>query len=143
MTKGKKSALAAIAVAVLLIVGGFFWLTWSGSTKDIESVANQFKADSSWKLVSSSVTPPRTLCIGQSCPNLSRKWLASKTVTESDLKKVLLSSGWSNVKIENQNCMEGSQFCTADGKVNQYTVQIYTDSNDSGYKKPSVALYLR
>ena len=137
-----------IGLPVVIIAGLVYWLSWSGSTDHIKSVANQFKPDSSWKLVSETIRPPQTLCIGMTCPYLARAWTMEKPIDQAELSKILQDSGWTDVKVE-QECVDAKKetgrihTCSVRGKVDRYSIIIYADDSDSSiYDSPSVVLFM-
>lgn len=90
MTK-KREIIIGIVLFIALVSSMAIWLGWSGSTKDIVGVADQFKPYSSWVLVSSHAVPPRTLCLGDdgACPSISRYWTVKTPITSADqFKKI-------------------------------------------------------
>lgn len=148
MTKAKKIWIILVTIATFLI-GGFYWLTWSGSSKDIEGVAGQFKAKGNWELKADSVTPPRTICLDGACPEVVKKWLMDKPLTKKELMDVLNASGWSGVGLERSNCFDNfmdisnSLSCSANGRVGKYTAQIYIKNIDGIDNKPSLTLFVK
>jgi hypothetical protein len=150
MTKAKKIFIGVMVVVVVALLGAAagYWLTWTGSSKDIETVANQFKADSSWELKRNRVEPPRNICIDVKCPEVARTWTLEKTLSGDELINKLSMAGWTNVELENPACFErlktteNNLSCSAYGEVEKYTVQVYVDNNDTLYKKPSVAFFI-
>lgn len=144
----KKQIIIAILLFITLLAGAVIWLGWSGSTKDIEAVANQFKPDSSWELAGSSITPPRTICLEGGCPSLGRVWKTGSVVDAEELQNILDKSGWSGINLGDRSCFDrlvaesNDLSCSADGEINQYAVQIYSDNNNNIYHAPTITLYI-
>lgn len=146
MKKKYKLALL-IGTPIAIIAGLVYWLSWSGSTDHIESVANQFKADSSWKLVDKTSRPPQTLCIGMTCPYYQKVWTTGKPVTQDELLQILRRSGWNNIQIDDY-CLtlkaETSQayLCSAYGYVDKYSVRVSVDGDNPVLRQPVVTISL-
>lgn len=126
-------------VAAPIVVGGlFYWFTWAGTTKPIESVADQFKPDSSWKLVKSEAKAPG-LCIAETCPRLQRTWEMSEPLSQEQLVDAVKESGWTNVAIE-----KGCEFevCRMQGTIMGYEITVAASSKNS-LDNPTINLYMK
>lgn len=146
----KRWKVVALYAAVTIAVFGsfFYWATWSGSTDHIKSVADHFKAPSSWKISSETIVRPANLCITGPCPSMGRTWVTPKAVGHEALTSVLSESGWGEVMIENGCYEEGdvidlSDACAAQGHIDGYDVTISTKFNDPILKSSTLTLYLR
>jgi hypothetical protein len=72
---------ADIVIILVLTIGGFIlWFSASGNTDEIISAANRFQPDSTWSYISSQATPPKTFCIDETCPSVSRTWSTQEPV---------------------------------------------------------------
>lgn len=135
-------------VLPLIVIGGFlYWATWTGSTDDIERVANQLQIPSSWKLVSSEVVPPKTDCIGMTCPRLSRTWETPHPVTRDEINKILANADWNEVRPES-DCQELSSSsskaeCWYYGQVGKYSVRVAPVYLNPGIDNPKVSIYIK
>ncbi len=135
------------ALPPVVIVGGFiYWLMWTGTTDDIEAVADQFQPDSSWTLVQSSSNPPATIC-ASACPSLTRNWDMDSTATQDDIINAVKRSGWADVKIRNgcdpEQVAQNGNFCTMYGFVEGYQVQIIALRSNSKSDPPTVSLHMQ
>lgn len=119
-----------IAGAVLLALAAFvaYIALWTGSTKEIEAVANKFQPGDSWTLVSERIEPPRKLCLDAACPSLSRTWTMPQPLTREQFVETLPSEY--KAKVEG-NCPEaipdelfGQYSCLAIGFTGGYKVNI-------------------
>lgn len=148
MTKAKKIFISVAVVTAVFGAAAGYWATWTGSSKEIEAVANQFKAESSWELKTNSVTPPSNLCLEGRCPEVIKKWVMNKTLTEDEFLRIIDESDWNEVKLENPDCFnnfentEDNLSCYASGNVKNYLVQIYIKNQDKIHKQPSLIFYI-
>lgn len=141
---------ALYATVTFAVFGGFFyWVTWSGSTDNIRSVADQFKAPSSWVLEGESITPPANVCFVGPCPAMGRTWKTDKIIDSETLRKILAESSWTNVKLRDSDCIkEGEEIsfadaCSAHGRVGEYDVAITTIFDDPVLNTTTLTLHLR
>jgi len=95
----QKNIIVTIAVPLTLLACFIGWATWVGDTKDIESVADQFKVDSSWKLESSVANPPSTLCIDSKCPYVYRTWSPKNPITNTEEFQKIATIGGQKMKL--------------------------------------------
>ncbi len=149
MSKRWRKIMLFVILPIMVIGSFLYWATWSGSTDDIERVADQFKVPSTWTLVDSSAEPPQTICL-TSCPRLSRTWKVTEAITHDQFDTILEQSGWSAVTLD-QRCLPENiedspkASCGANGEVEGYDVSIYivkgyfTDTTDGVSR---VSLYL-
>lgn len=145
--KKKYKLMLFIGLPIAIIVGLIGWLGWSGSTDHIKSVADQFKADSSWKLVNESSAPPRTLCIAQVCPRLSRTWTTPTPVTQKQVLQILKKSNWNDISVdlECEDTLENRNnpfICILHGHVDKYTLSVYIKEKNSVTHTPTVGISL-
>ncbi len=138
----KKIVLYAAALIIAALAVFVYWITWTGNTDHIESVADQFKADSSWELVSDHVKPPKTVCIEGGCPSLNRTWITSKPLTQDELSDVVKRSGWNDVKIEKGCEPRKDSVCPVRGTVDKYEVVIYVSDGASRNEGPSLSVHI-
>ena len=121
----------AVAAVIVVLCGGFlYWTTWSGSTKEIESVAGQFKPDSSWEQIDNQVIPPMTVCLDSECPSVHRSWKTGENLTKEDFQRVLENSNW-KFSIEgdckprsNITSSGGHTLCSAIGMQDDYSINL-------------------
>src|SRR5690606_33894070 len=89
--------LATIATLVYLVL-------WTGSTKEIEAIADKFQPGESWTLVNERIEPPRMVCLGDvACPSISRTWNSQEMISREQYTKMIPKEY--NVKITG-NCPE-------------------------------------
>lgn len=130
---------AIIIVSFAIVIGLLIWLSYTGSTKEIVAVADQFKPDPSWELKSEAIEPPRTFCGNIECPSVNRQWQTSNLINREELSSILKRSGW-NFTIQGTCFMQNNRYhsdsievCSADGFVNNYVIKIsVSGSNPSG-----------
>jgi hypothetical protein len=139
VSQKRKNILITVTTFLVIIVGFGIWFTWTGSTKEIESIANQFKPDGFWTMKEASVTPPRNVCIDSVCPKVSKRWTIDRDVTGSDLDKMIKQA---NFKFSatgecdaNSGGMSSYILCKGHGDYNDYNIEVYTvrDSNKQNY----------
>ncbi len=122
-----------------------FMLFYRGSTDDIVRVADQFKPDSSWRLVDETVNPPQIICIDSVCPKVFRSWEV-KNANDRSLRDAIAASGW-GFPIEG-SCMEDpntnglATACSVNGVVDGYDIRITYLRDSSGYSTPRIVLSL-
>lgn len=121
--------------ALLFLAGAFvFIVLYEGSTTKILKIADQFKPDSSWELVSERIEPPRLLCIDVSCPSISRTWKTNEPITRENLEHQLKISNLS-LTIQEADCTPqynpygGVPYCSAEGIINDMRVRIYASAS--------------
>lgn len=88
----KAARITIISLVVVFVVAGVVaWAaTWTGSTKDIRAVADQFRPPASWQLVDEMIEPPRMLCLQDvACPSLHKSWKTSHIVTKGEFIEAL------------------------------------------------------
>ena len=145
--KKKQKIIVFAVLPIALVAGLIYWLSWSGNTDHIESVADQFQADSSWTLVDHYAVPPKTDCIAQVCPRLEKTWTTAEPITQEKLTDVLRLSGWDNVKVD-QGCIElrtnnpKPYSCPFYGQVNKYSVRIFANDSNSALNLPTISVSL-
>ena len=121
------------SVVLIVFFGLFVWgivsLFWTGSSKEIQSVADQFQADSSWKLTQNQIEGPKNWCGDLVCPSVSRQWKTDHTLSKEELKSVLNKSGW-DFPI-NESCLPNKNAfgahitaCSAKGIVDKYRISV-------------------
>ena len=126
-------------VGLPIVVGGLiYWFAWAGTTKPIESVADQFKPEVSWKLIKNEAIAPG-LCIAETCPRLQKTWETPEPLNHQKLVEILKSSGWTQIVSEN-SCE--SRACRMQGKIAGYEVTVSASGNNS-LDPPTVNLYMK
>lgn len=126
---------AIIALSTLLLVF-LSWFFYTGSTKEIVAVADQFKPDSSWELVSENIQPPATVCIDIECPSVHRSWNTHTLISKEKLVKQINLSGWS-FHIDNDCILSpdifgaGITVCSAKGVIGDYAVTVSINGSNS------------
>lgn len=137
---------AIIALSTLLLVF-LSWFFYTGSTKEIVAVADQFKPDSSWELVSENIQPPATVCIDVECPSIWRQWRSNTTASSETFRSLLKQVRW-NLKIDtdcNYNDAglgKNLKLCSASGVTDNYLVEV-TIRNDSTPSTTLVGLSIK
>lgn len=122
----------AVFVSGVLLFG---WLFHVGSTDEITSVANQFKADPTWQLEDEHIEPPATICFDVACPSVSRTWKTPQLVTEEELSHVLRQSEWPfeiSGECKSTNISSGTRLpiCTATGDREGYIIKVSVTSSE-------------
>lgn len=134
-----------IGIPIVIIIGIVGYVV--GSTLHIESVANQFQASSSWKLVSSHTVSPDIFCFDVPCPSLSRTWSTPEPVTQKQLLQVLKKSNWNDITLD-EDCGDTREnrvnpfICSIHGYIDKYSLTIYTEEQSSITKTPTVSISL-
>lgn len=135
---------AIIIVLFSVIVGFLLWLSYTGSSKEIVAVADQFKPDPSWQLKSEAIEPPRTFCIDIECPSVWRQWQTNSLLSQEDFSKIIKKTNWDlsldeGCDFSNIQNGENTKVCSAMGLVDGYTttLTIRTTGTD---KKHSIGL---
>lgn len=120
---------AFIIVTLGVLICGVVSLFWTGSSKPIESVADQFKAQPGWELVHNQIEGPKNWCGDLVCPSVNRQWKTSHTLSQEEFKSVLVKSGW-DFPI-NESCLPNKNFfgehitlCSAKGRLGKYRVSV-------------------
>ena len=132
----RKWVFLGVLVFIVANIGFIIWFFHVGSTNEIESVANQFKPDTSWKLTTSDIQPPRTLCIDVECPRVLKQWESKTAITADDLSLLLKKSGWDfridgDCVLDNPNRYGDSvEVCSASGFINGYDVSVSVSSSN-------------
>lgn len=128
--KGCPLIVALCSIAFFSYVGYIvYYFSYRGDATEIVAVANQFKPDPSWKLVSEDITVPQNFCLNSSCPQVCRSWEINGSYELEDLEKLVTQTGWS-LSIEG-TCVKNprsfgapTELCSAKGKVDKYKVSI-------------------
>lgn len=141
---------SGIIVALLVAFFGFLaWFFYVGSSKEIVAIADQFKPDSSWELVSENIQPPATFCVDVECPSVHRSWNTHTLISKVKLQQQLELSGW-KFKIDNDCSLSpnifgtGTTICSASGIVNGYSATVsISGSNTPGNTRVSLNIEKR
>lgn len=141
---------SGIIIALLVAFFGFLaWFFYVGSPKEIMTVADQFKPDPSWELVSEKIQPPATFCIDVECPSVHRSWNTHTLISKDKLQQQLELSRW-NLKIDSDCTLDpnifgaGTTICSASGVVNGYLVVVsISGSNTPGNTRVSLNIEKR
>lgn len=132
--QNKRVVVVLAAVPVIVIMGFLFGLVYTGSTKEIIAVADQFQPDPSWTLESETITPPRIICIDSVCPQVVRSWSVG-ALADSDISLIASSYGGSTVR--DRDCVSSGMggfvsICSFEAKIQKFTVRfsVLQDSED-------------
>lgn len=109
MNSNKKVNFKKIAlffVAALIVLAGLliYAVSWRGSTKDIEAVADSFKPLDGWLQTDSRIVPPQFLCLMGNCPEVSKSWTVNSKITQNDVKKFI--ENFSQVNTSHSQCVD-------------------------------------
>jgi hypothetical protein len=133
-----------IITLLTLLVGFIIWFFYVGSPKEIISVADQFKPDSSWKLTQNYVESPRSFCIDVECPHVSRSWSLPQKIDRDQFKKIarlntheLTMAKSCFEKDEDDRIIES---CDAVGFIEGYRIALTYYGSDYRDNKPSIVL---
>lgn len=137
MSKRWKKILLFVGLPIL-VAGAVYWFAWAGTTKPIETVADQFKVPSSWKLVKDEAKAPG-LCIAETCPRLQKTWETTNHLTQAQLIEIVKNSGWSQVAVEDDCDFD---VCRMFGKVASYDIKVSVSSSNSS-DPPTLSLYIK
>ena len=127
---------AIIIVAFSVVVGLLLWLSYTGSSKEIVGVADQFKPDPSWQLKSEAIEPPRTFCGDVECPSVFRSWATNGVIGRDKLQAQLMESGL-NFKITGDCILKpnvyggGLPLCMASGVIDGYIIKVTVNGSNS------------
>jgi hypothetical protein len=142
MSKRWREILINVGVPIVVLGCFVYWLGWSGSTNDIESAANQFKPDSSWKLVGNDANPPKTLCFDGTCPGLRKAWELPAPIQDRTAFEKIAQINDTRMNIDN-NCFYkapsdkvASKLCGASLLKNGYHIEL----DYSGYDSPATLI---
>lgn len=136
----RKSAKIIGFMALGVVVTASLFVLMAGvplSTKSMESVANSFQPEESWRLESEQITPGKILCLGGKCDNLQRRWvLPAKLKSQAEFESIAKLSGKS-MAIEQECQLDGQSeeqisFCVAEMVRDGYRVRLYYDSLKDG-----------
>lgn len=100
--QNKRVVVVLVAVPVIVIMGFLFGLVYTGSTKEIVAVANQFQPDPSWTLESEKITPPRIICIDSVCPQVVRSWVLKDI--DADALSMIFKSNYEAINMQEDDC---------------------------------------
>lgn len=134
---GRRSWIIGSTIIIILFIvaiAGILRFFWVGSSNEIVSVANQFKPQPEWRLVSEHIEPPRTWCIDVECPSINRTWTLNHTITQQNLTEWAQKAGW-EISFED-GCFErysnGSQAssCWAHSTTREYSITLLADNNE-------------
>ena len=127
---------AIIIASFSIAVGLLLWLSYTGSTKEIVAVADQFKPDPSWELKSEAIEPPRTFCGDVECPSVFRLWGTENQLSKSEFQKIINLAGW-NFPVDEDCEVNPNVFgtslptCTASGAIDGYRVSLSVRGSSS------------
>ena len=136
-----KIASAIIIFSLSIVIGLLLWLSYTGSSKEIEAVANQFKPDASWELISERITPPMTFCLDSvECPSIARRWKTETLLTRSEFVETLHRAGW-NFEVEGSCVLDNPNrygdsigVCSASGVIESYEISVEVSSSNPAEK---------
>lgn len=134
-------------VAALIVLAGLliYAVSWRGSTKDIEAVADSFKPLDGWQQTDSRVVPPRFLCFSGACPEASKSWTIKDKITQNSVKRFIGNS--SDVNRNHSRCVDYDDSkvldsCEYVGERGDYQFSIMIDYNNS-INSTKVYLFIR
>lgn len=137
-----RNIILGLIVFLLLLAAYFLWAFLPGSTEKIESIADQFKPESSWKLASETITPPYNVCIDAQCEKLRKVWdLGEELKTTEQFQKIATLDG-SALNLTACTISTGTdenlKLCRASDEVDEYIVTVeYTKYRN---EKPDISL---
>lgn len=137
MKSFKKIAIILGSLLAILFISLAFMLFWEGNTKEIISVADEFKAPSSWRLKSEMIRPPKVVCLdGGTCPEVARLWTSDKQLTKEDFDKILKDSGFTfpikgDCLAPSNSAGDSIYLCDASGVVRNFDVSISISENST------------
>ena len=139
MNSNKKVNFKKIAlffVAALIVLAGLliYAVSWRGSTKDIEAVADSFKPLDGWRQTSYGVVPSKFLCFSGSCPEVSKSWTVNSKITQNDVKKFI--ENFSQVNTSHSQCVDYDdsrvlESCEYVGERGGYQFSVMVDYKNS------------
>ena len=124
-----------IIIVLTLITWGVISLFWTGSSKEIQLVADQLQTPSSWKLIHDRVEGPRNWCGDLVCPSVNRQWETEHIVSKEELITILNKSQW-NLPIDG-TCLpvkdtfgDHIKLCSAKGRIGKYRVSVNVSASN-------------
>lgn len=149
--KSEKLEWKIVSTILIVIFGLSVWgavsLFWTGSSKEIESIANQFKPQSNWKLISDRVEGPKNWCGDLVCPSVSRQWKTDHALSKEEFKEILKKSKW-NFAVDG-SCLPNNTYgkhvtlCSAKGVIDNYRVSASVSaSNPATIGESWVGIYV-
>ncbi len=139
-----RNIILGLIVFLLLLAAYFLWAFLPGSTKKIESIADQFKPESSWTLMDNVTHPQYNVCLDSQCDDIYKRWSSSTPVTSEIFAAAITRSNWNNKLLMKKECSRdnanqsgaGYLQCKAEGRINDYqvilrSVSSYSNSNGS------------
>lgn len=145
--QNKRVVVVLAAVPVIVIMGFLFGLVYTGSTKEIIAVADQFQPDPSWTLESEKITPPRIICIDSVCPQVFRSW----SVGTSGVKISELNEMFSGIDVQsnpNLGCRnelrlnDAKELCEFRGQAStfSYVINVLPDYYTNNGTKVTITI---
>ena len=123
-------------VATLIVLAGLliYAVSWRGSTKDIEAVADSFKPLDGWLQTDSRIVPPQFLCLMGNCPEMSKSWIVKSKITQNDVKKFI--ENFSQVNTNHSQCVDyedsrALDSCEYVGERGGYQFSVMVDYKNS------------
>lgn len=128
MNSNKKINFKKIAlffVAALIILAGLliYAVSWRGSTKDIEAVADSFKPLDGWRQTDSRIVPPQFLCLMGNCPEVYKSWEYKNSIGYEDIKKFVNHDRL--LGIDDRCRTNNLDVCEFNGRRNGYQYRIH------------------
>lgn len=129
------TVLIFISVFIISLIYCVVWANWRGSPSEIISIADKFKPDTSWKLISNTVDPPGGFCV-YTCPHVYRKWSLPAKLTREQFENIAKIDGKKMPITDEGYCFitfpNGviSQSCQKTIIINQYRIQLGYDANN-------------
>lgn len=134
-----------ILVSALLVA--FFYM-YSGSSRDIEVVANKLQPEAAWSIVGEQIYPPKFVCSpGVSCPSVFRSWSTDKTIDLSQFKLLLSKAGWGSFVIDGDCSLQkgvygASTVCETYGTDGKYNIHIYIQGNYHNDRDSKITIFV-
>lgn len=90
---GRKTLLLALAMLLMLPAG------CAGNRPDLQAVADQFNAPSSWEMTEDTEVV-EALCVGPECRTVFMAWNASAAPTAARLESLMQQAGWEDIEVD-------------------------------------------
>lgn len=136
-----RAILLTLSVFILFISLFIAAIQWTGSTREIVSVADRFQPSNVWKLETERVEPPRLICIQDiPCPEVFKRWSTNAAVSAVDLNSTVKTVNLNLTLDDNcfkQNTMQGLNVptCDATGIYDHYRVSVWiSEDTDTSHK---------
>src|SRR5690606_25675917 len=148
MRNPKKIAIIVGVILLATIATLVYLVLWTGSTKEIEAIADKFQPGESWTLVSEKIKPPQYLCLdGGGCPQLVRQWESNEALTIEELENIA-SRSIPPLEVKgdcllNDTSVGSISLCRASGEVDEFSVYIDYQTPDANKIEPKLSISIR